>query len=245
MIAPPPWLPAAPATHEALSTVLAAMGEHEGRREWSGARDLVLTWYLSALARSGPGTAPELFPTEADRLAYALNAHVAWAVALGEKPALRRKDVWALRQVSFPLDGATSTLAGLEAEVAALAPFEPRVVLLLNPGWRGGPPLPHGSIEARSLEFQIATQARVCGARDGFWQFDATRRIVAVSAFTDFMWELPTDRHERVRRLLELVPPPEHLAGEIVATCGATLLRCSIASAPFDTSRLIEPGRRR
>ncbi len=239
---PPPWLPAVPATHDALSTVLGAMGAFDAQRGWSGARDQVFAGYLSTLTHSGPVTTPELFPSEADALAYALNAHLAWVIALGETPALRTRDVATLREVPFPLDGRTSTLARLEAEVAGRAPFEPRVALLLNPGWRGGPPLPGSSIEARSLEFQTATQARLCGATAGFWEVDRRLGVVRVSAFTDFMWGLPTAQPDRGRRLLELIPPPADIAAAIVAACGATLLRCSITSAPFDMARLIEPG---
>ena len=241
----PPWLLAVPATHDALSTVLGVMSAFDPQRGWSGARNQVLAGYLSALAHSGPVTTPDLFPTESDALAYALDAHVAWVIALGESPALRNRNAWALREVPFPLDGRTVTLAQLEDTVAALTPFEPRAALVLNPGWRGAPPLPGAAIEARSLEYQLATQARVCGQASGFWAFDRRRKAVTVSAFTRSMWGLPEAQPERTRRLLQLVPPPPDVAAAIVSTCGESLLRCSIASAPFDTSRLIEPLPRR
>lgn len=237
-----PWPPALPATHEALSTVLQARRAYDARRGPSGAREQVFAWYLSALAHNGPLSTPELFPTEADALAYALNAHIAWVIALGETPALRRRSVQTLRELPFPLDGRTSTLAQIEGEVVARAPSEPRAALLLNPGWRGGPPLPSCAVEARALEFQLANQARVTGESPGFWGIDRQRRAVSVSAFTDLMWGLPRDRHRRTRRLLELIPPPADVADAIVGTCGATLLRCSITSSPFDADRLIEPG---
>jgi hypothetical protein len=241
----PPWLSAVPATHDALSTVLAAMSAFNPQRGWSGARNQVFAGYLSALAHSGPVTTPDLFPTESDALAYALDAHVAWVIALGESPALRARDAWALREVPFPLDGRTSTLARLEDAVAALTPFEPRAALFLNPGWRGAPALPSAAIEARSLEYQLATQAGVCGRAPGFWALDRRRKVVTVSAFTRFMWGLPAVQPERTRRLLQLVPPPPDLAQAIVSTCGDSLLRCTIAGAAFDTSRLIEPPPRR
>ncbi len=239
-----PWPPALPATHEPLSTVLLAMGAYDARRGPSGARDLVLAGYLSTLAHNGPLSTPDLFPAGADALAYALNAHIAWAIALGETPALRRRPVDTLREVRFPLDGRTSTLAEIEGEVVAMAPSEPRAALWLNPGWRGGPSLPRCAIEARALEFQLANQARMAGESPGFWGIDRRRRVVSVSGFTDLMWGLPGDRHRRTCRLLELVPPPADVADAIVATCGATLLRCSIAPTPFDSGRLIEPGPR-
>jgi hypothetical protein len=236
-----PWPPALPATHEALSTVLLAMGAYGTGRSPSGARDQAFAGYLSTLAHSGPLSTPELFPTEADALAYALNAHIAWVIALGETAALRRRPAETLREIPFPLDGRTSTLAKIEGEVVAMAPSEPRAALLLNPGWRGGPPLPRCAVEARALEFQLANQARATGESPGFWAIDRGRRTVTVSAFTDLMWGLPRDRHRRTRRLLELIPPPADVAEAIVATCGATLLRCSVIAGPFDTGRLIEP----
>jgi hypothetical protein len=238
----PAWLPPVPATHDALSTVLMAMAASGPNRRWSGARNQVFAAYLSALAHNGPSSTPDLFPTPGDALAYALDAHLAWVIALGESPGLRSRDVSALRQVPFPLDGRTSTLARLEGEVARLAPLEPRAALLLNPGWRGGPPLPAAAIEARALDFQLALQARACGQTAGFWDLDSRRKIVTVSAVTGLMWGLPDQQPERTRRLLQLVPPAPGLADSIVSTCGASLLRCSIASAPFDTSRLIEPA---
>jgi hypothetical protein len=234
-------LPAVPATHDALSTVLATMSAFRPQRGWSGARNQVFAGYLSAIAHSGPRSTPELFPTGGDALAYAINAHAAWVIALGETPSLRDRDVEALRTVPFPLDGGTATLARLEREVARETPFEPRAALFLNPGWRGGPQLPPAALEARSLAFQLETQAGECGRAPGFWALDRSRRTVRVSSFTGFMWGLPTDVHERTRRLLELVSPPPALKSEIVGTCGESLERCAVEPAPFDTARLVEP----
>ena len=240
-LARPAWLAALPATHDALSTVLAALSRYGVREKWSGAREQAFAEYLSAIAHAGPTATPGLFPTRDDAAAYAIDAHVAWVVALGRTPGLRSRDVWALRNVRFPLDGRTSTLAELEAEVAARLPFEPRAALLLNPGWRGAPPLPAAAIEARSLQFQIALQAGECGRIPGFWGLDPVRRVVRVSSYTRFMWGLPAEGTERARRLLRLVPPPADLQAAIIATCGESLMRCSVASGPFDPSRLIEP----
>jgi hypothetical protein len=244
-LARPAWLPAVPATHDVLSTVLASMAAYGPNHEWSGARNRLFADYLSSIADNGPTATPALFPTDDDALAYAIDAHVAWVIALGETPALRSWDVGALRDAAFPLDGKTATLAQLEAEIAARAPFEPRAALLLNPGWRGGPPLPGAAIEARSLEFQMAAQAQLCGQAPGFWSLDRAHRSIRVSSFTGLMWGLPTAQPQRTRRLLRLLPPLPDVEAAIVATCGPSLLRCSITTTPFDTSRLIEPTARR
>jgi hypothetical protein len=240
-LAQPAWLPAVPATHDVLSTVLASMRTYGPNHEWSGARNQLFANYLSAIAQNGPTATPALFPTDDDALAYAIDAHVAWVIALGETPALRSRDVGTLRDAAFPLDGKTATLAQLEDEIAARAPFEPRAALFLNSGWRGGPPLPGAAVEARSLGFQLATQARMCGQAPGFWSLDRAHRSIRVTSFTRFMWGLPTEQPQRTRRLLQLVPPPPDVEAAIFATCGESLLGCSITSTLFDTSRLIEP----
>src|SRR5664280_2491147 len=96
----------------------------------------------AALAGAGPHTRPDLFPSGDHALAYLADAHIAWMIALGEDPGTAGLDVRELRDVKVPLDGGTTTLRGLEAELARRAPYEPRLALFLNPGWRSGPPLP-------------------------------------------------------------------------------------------------------
>jgi len=68
---------------------------------------------------------------------------------------------------------------------------------------------------------------------------------VRVSAFTDFMWGLPEEQPARMRKLIDLVPPPVWLRQAILATCGPSLQRCTIASIACDRSRLFEAGPRR
>ena len=240
----PWWLPAVPATHDPLSTVLASLAASGPNLGWDGARQEVLSGYLSVLARRGPLSAPELFPTDAHVLAYLVNAHVAWTVALGRSERLRRRDVVALREVPFPLDGRTTTLAELTGEISRRAPFEPRVGLFLNPGWRGGPPLPRSALEGHSLEWQLAAHAALCGSTPGFWELDRERRAVKVSGFADFMWGLPEAQPARARRLVELVPPPAPLHQAMAATCGSSLQRCTVASSGIDGSRLLEAATR-
>jgi len=205
----------------------------------------MLAGSLAELARFGPISTPELFPTEAHVLAYLADAHAAWTIALGEAPKLRKLGVGALREVPFPLDGRMSTLATLAGEVARRAPWEPRLALLLNPGWRGGPPLPASALEGHSLDWQLASHAEICGRTLDFWNLDRERRVVKVSAFTDFMWGLPAEQPARVRKLLDLVPPPGQLRQAILATCGLSLQRCTVASTGFDVARLFEPDTRR
>ncbi len=243
-LVPPSWLPAVPATHDALSGVLGALAGAGPGGSWDGARQEVLAGYLAALATSGPGSTPELFPSDAHVLAYLADAHVAWAIALGRAAKLRKLDAVALREVPFPLDGRTSTLAALTDEIVRRAPWEPRLALYLNPGWKGGPPLPASALEAHSLDWQLAAHAALCGRTPGFWELDRERKVLKVSAFTGYMWGLPAAQPARARKLLELVPPPDRLREAVTATCGPSLQRCTVASLDVDRERLFAAGPR-
>lgn len=244
-IVPPTWLPAVPATHDALSGVLGALAGAGSRSSRDGVRQDMFAGALAAMAHFGPSSTPELFPPDSHVLAYLVDAHVAWSIALGEARRFRRLDVAALRKVPFPLDRRTSTLEGLAGEIARRAPWEPRLALFLNPGWKGGPPLPLTALEGHSLDWQLAVHAALCGRTPGFWEVDRERRVLKVSAFTDSLWGLPTDWPARARRLLELVPPPTRLLETVQATCGASLQRCTVMSVGIDEARLFEARPRR
>ena len=225
-----------PADNAPLAAVLARVAANPAAAGAGRALDA----YLAALARTGPRMRPDLYPTAGDALAYLADAHIAWTIALGRRRDLARLDPAALRGVPFPLDGRNATLRDIAAELERRAPFEPRLALFLNPGWNGGAPLPESALEGPSLEWQLARHAARCGGA-GFWALDAGARTLAVSAVAASMWGLPEAPAERARRLLGLVPPPPALADAIASVCGASLARCAIVSAPFDTARLFRP----
>lgn len=243
-LAPPARLAPVPATHDVLSGVLGALAAAGPASRLDGVRQDIFADYLAAMAQVGPTSTPELYPSGPYVLAYLVNAHVAWAVALGEARRLRRLDTSSLREIPFPLDRGTSTLAALEAEIARRAPSEPRLALFLNPGWKGGPPLPPSALEGHSLDWQLATQSASSGSTPGFWDLDRAGKVLRVSAFTDAMWGLPPEQPARARRLLELVPPPARLRAAVEETCGRSLERCSVASIPLDDARLFAPAPR-
>jgi hypothetical protein len=235
------WGAALPATHEPLSAVLALFPGGRPGTTWGANADRVLGAYLAALASAGPRTRPDLFPSGDHVLAYLADAHVAWTIALGEDDAMAGLDVRELRDVRVPLDGGTTTLRGLEAELARRAPYEPRLALFLNPGWRGGPPLPDGALDGDAFRWQLVRQAQRCGD-NGFWAFDPAARRLTVSAFAGEMWGLPEAPVAKARRLLELVPPPSAMRDAVTAKCGASLERCTLAVAPIDSGRLLTPA---
>ena len=239
----PGWRSALPATHEPLTAVLALVSGGGPGTAWGPNAARVLDGYLAALSGAGPRTRPDLFPSGDHALAYLVDAHVAWTIALGENGGLAGLNVSELRDVRVPLDGGTTTLRGLEAELSRRAPYEPRLALFLNPGWRGGPPLPDGALEGDALGWQLARQARRCGD-SGFWAFDPAARRLTVSAFATGMWGLPDAPLARTRRLLELVPPPAAMRAAVTAACGLSLERCTLAAAPVDSGRLLSPAPR-
>lgn len=229
-------LPQAPFTHAPLSRVLETAGRTGGsplppeiRRE--------LDAYLATLAERNPFSEPSLYPSEAYVLAAFANLHVAWAVALAEKGDLKSSDVAGLRSTPFPFNGRTWTLFALEQFLLQRAASEPRLVLFLNPGWAGGPPLPRTALEGHSFAWQIADHASRCGSLPGFWQFDAARRQVRVNAYANLLPGLPPEPAARARRLLDLVPPAPAVRNEVLATCGEALQRCAVEAVPFDERR--------
>ncbi|HVN76482.1 MAG TPA: hypothetical protein VMT19_09210 [Thermoanaerobaculaceae bacterium] len=241
--AAPGWIPALPATNEALSRVLVAAARGGMQSAWTPDGDERFRGYLATLAWRGPSSHPELYPSTDDLLAFLVDAHIAWALALGHAATLAGRDVASLREQPFVVDGRTSSLRLLSEEIAWRAASEPRLALVLNAGWRGGPPLPAVAIEGRSLAWQLAMQADRCGRLAGFWQVDTASKRLSVSAFTELMWGLPASQPARARRLLDLVPPPAELRVRIVAACGASLQRCAIALSPVDTGRMFTPER--
>ena len=237
------WAPALPVTHEPLTAVLALFPGGRLGTAWSAGAKCALDAYLAALAGAGPHTRPDLFPSGDHALAYLADAHIAWMIALGEDPGTAGLDVRELRDVKVPLDGGTTTLRGLEAELARRAPYEPRLALFLNPGWRGGPPLPDGALDGDAFRWQLARQAQRCGD-SGFWAFDPDARRLTVSAFAAEMWGLPEAPLARARRLLELVPPPAAMRDAVTAACGASLELCTLGVAPIDSGRMFAPALR-
>ena len=198
---------------------------------------LRLSRALGDLDEGGPLAEPGRLPTDEDSLAWLVNAHVAWVVALHNAPDLAARDVESLRSVPFPLAGGRWTLARLEREVLARAPSEPRLALFLNPGFAGGPPLPETALEGHTLSWQLAEHAASCGRSTAFWSFDPARRELRISAFTATMPGLPAPLPQRARRLLDLVPPSAELRIAMVAGCGEALQRCRVTLLPLDTRR--------
>ncbi|HPC83067.1 MAG TPA: hypothetical protein P5234_06990 [Thermoanaerobaculaceae bacterium] len=233
----PWWQPAVPLTHSTFSAVLAGGFPLPGQ-DLDERRLGYLKAYLAVLADGGPDSTPEMFPDRAHVIAYYLNAHMAWAHALGSAPGLRGRSVSALLAEPIRLDRQATTLADIASRARAEATGEPRVELFLNPGWRGGPRLPPSAVEGYSLGWQLAEHGRRCGQAAGFWELDPAAREVRVSALVAEMRWMPEEPRSRARRALDLVPSDDALRGSILVTCGEQLQRCSVRFVPVDRTRV-------
>jgi hypothetical protein len=227
-----------PIVHTPLSAILLATATPTGRAGWSFAHRETLSQYLGIVAHWGPFENPELFPSVDYTLAYLVNAHVAWSIALNLDPAYASLSVEELRRVPLRVGRRTLSLDDIVGQIWLRSPLEPRLRLLLNPGWKGAPPLPEAAFEGHSFAWQLRSQSERCGAMPGFWAFDAGRHEIRVNAFANSAWGLPDEPAPRVHRLMELVPPPANLRATFVGACGSGLQRCSVAWVPFDQERM-------
>ena len=231
-------LPSAPPTDLQLSSALEAIVKVGPPGNWTQRRSDLFRGHLATVAARGPASRPELFPSSEYVLAYLVNAHVAWTIALAGAPELAGLDIAAVRELPITVDGRSTSLRGLTDEIARRAPFEPRLALFLNPGWRGVPPLPQCARAGHAVDWQLAAHAKLAGRTPGFWELDPARKLLKVSSFATLMWGLPEGGPARIRKVFDLVPPPETLRWDILAYCGISLSRCSVSFLPIDEARL-------
>lgn len=132
------------------------------RRELTGP----LHVYLDAVARFGPRSRPQMFPTEADRLAYYLNAHNALVLQMwldhgaGQPGAPTQvRPHWFVLE-NWPVDGKRRSLRDLEQDVIRKASDDWRLPFALVRGSMDDPPLLQEPYEARRLDEQLNTQVK-------------------------------------------------------------------------------------
>ena len=160
--------------------------------------------YLAAVAAASPDATPSGFHTEADRLAYWLNAYNAWAVQV----VLERYPVGSVREVQTPftrlatpllpkgagffffhriqLGGAKTSLYYLENSVIRKRFDEPRVHFALNCASIGCPRLPRSAFRGESLEEQLERETRHFLAEDRNVHVDPSQRVVRLSSIFDW-----------------------------------------------------------
>ena len=116
--------------------------------------------FVAWVATHGPRTTPELFPTEAARLAYYLNAYNALAMyQVVTTPHRPEQRVRFFLLTTVVLDGQRTSLYRLEN--AAIRPLgDPRVHFALNCMVRGCPRLPREPFDPSRLNAQLEREAR-------------------------------------------------------------------------------------
>ena len=121
--------------------------------------------YLNAVGRFGPKTTPEAFPTEADRLAYHLNAYNAfmlekWAREGGATADPDDKVGWVTWFLAgFALDGGRRSMHGLEQRLIRPTYRDARIHFALVCGALSCPPLLAEPYRGADLDAQFADVA--------------------------------------------------------------------------------------
>jgi len=131
------------------------------------ALDVQLDIYLDTLARFGPETTPDQFPTEADRLAYHLNAYNAvmlrkWLDSGARTAEPGDKVQWLIWFTldRWKIDGRSMTLDGLEQRLIRPTYHEPRAHAALVCGAIDCPPLRDEPFRGPELDAQLDDQMR-------------------------------------------------------------------------------------
>ena len=118
--------------------------------------------YLGEVARISPVGQPHLFPTVEDQLAYWINAHNAAALEgiliLGVPKDLSKKGS-ELDHMQFSFGGRRMSLLGVAAHLRKEYP-DPRPVVAMVRGRRGGPPLAREAWDPKDLDPKLEAAAR-------------------------------------------------------------------------------------
>lgn len=168
--APPLVIPTSddprPFPHDALDAVLRRFVDAQGRVDYGGLTNdrTELERYMVALGATSPHKAPAAFASDADRLAYWINAYNAIVLyAVTERPALtsvhdEKYDFFGLTR--YLVGGEAISLYTLENEIVRRQFEDPRIHVALNCASVGCPRLPREAFVPDRLEAQLAREAR-------------------------------------------------------------------------------------
>jgi len=192
-----------PFSHEEYAPVLKRFVDDQGRVDYGELRDQpeALDRYYFLVSLYGPDNHPELFPTEADRLAYWLNAYnaVVLAVIVAHDPVDSVTDIEPWPPLSFlpgnsgffmfqrvTVGGSNRSLRSLKNRVIRRRFKDPRVHFALSFGTRGSPPLPRKPFEASRLEDDLDGAARAFVSEERNVRVDHQGRVVHLASI--FEW---------------------------------------------------------
>lgn len=234
------------------TSVLAEHVGEDGEVAWSAlaANDQGLRDLAETLATAGPKTTPERFPTEADELAYFINAYNV-LIALG---VVHHWPITSVHDVShwlsprrgfgffyaqrFVLDGRDLNLYGLENEILIEGYEDARVHAAINCASASCPRLRPAAFTGDALDAQLDEASREFASRPPFVEVDADAREVRLSMI--FQWY--ADDFERDAERLgydaHVLPWIAHYAEDEVATAirRAHEEDWAIAWVPYDWS---------
>jgi hypothetical protein len=151
---------------EIWDDLLRAVVDDEGRVDYAAVRQRrhALDAFLAAVADAGPRARPDLFPDDAAKLAFAINAYNALVFRnVVDRPPLRRIDESLANFfyfTRFVIDGEEYSLKTYEDDVVRAVFRDPRVHFALNCASRGCPRLPAEAFRGAILEAQLDREAR-------------------------------------------------------------------------------------
>jgi len=165
--------------HAMFSRVLEKAVTEDGLVDYGAVADEreTLDLYLGEVARISPIGQPHLFPTVEDQLAYWINAHNAAALkgilVLGVPTDLTKKG-HELDHMPFNFGGHKMSLLAVAAHLRKQYP-DPRPVVVMVRGRRGGPPLAREAWDPKDLDpkLEAAARAFVKNPRYVAWTQDA------------------------------------------------------------------------
>jgi hypothetical protein len=207
-------LPPAAFSHADLDRVLARYVDADGLVDYARlAREpFVLGTYLGQVAAYGPASHPALFPDEASRLAYFLNAHnaVVLRMVLEHYPIASVMEVepawWTplgpegtgfFAGQRFPLGGRSTSLRALEHRIIRRHFADPRVHFALNRASLGCPQLPRRAFDAARLEAQLAAETARFLSEPRNVRVDEAARTIHLSRIFEWYAEDFTDWQRR------------------------------------------------
>jgi hypothetical protein len=183
-------------SHDDWSAVLAAHVDEQGLVSYSelASDRAVFDRYLAALSTTSPDSAPGLFPTDAERLAYWLNAYNAWTIQGVLARGAGLGSVWGegltglgfFREKRVVLGGRKLSLQLLEDEIVRGRFHDPRVHAALNCASRSCPRLPRKAFEGSALDAELDAAMREFVAEPRNVSVDLDRRAVQLSKIFDW-----------------------------------------------------------
>ncbi|MEM7410992.1 MAG: DUF547 domain-containing protein [Myxococcota bacterium] len=239
--------------HDGFDAFLSRHVDDRGRLDYAAAAGdrSDLDRYLVALATASPDATPDHFPSDADRLAYWLNAYNAWAIAL----VLEHYPIASVREVPSPaparwvvpdlagffffqhvtLGGETLSLYELENGVVRERFPDPRIHFALNCASRSCPRLPAEAFRPTTLEAQLARETRrFLGEARNFEVRPGDREIHLSSIFdwytddfTDWVTQQDPAREASLESYVRLAHPD---GDRVLAGCED----CRLVFVPYD-----------